>query len=214
MNCYVLFSTREEAEAACAENNTEFLGKYLRVSLANQKEHDTKTTIFVGNLYYKTKDEELRDHFKDCGEIHSVRIIRDPITHMGKGFAYIRFVNKQGFLQGLKKNLTEFMNRELRVKRAVDIQEENKKKDTIKRNEKDKYSLFGKKKSGPEPMATEAQKAEDVKMQEFSKSRSMEDQMTADRASEIYKTKGKIPQSQIRGQLKKIKKQGVGLGLI
>jgi nucleolar protein 12 len=209
MNCYILFDTKEEAEAACGENNSEFLGKYLRVSLANQKEHDTKTTIFVGNLYYKAKEEEVRDHFKDCGEIHTIRIIRDPITHMGKGFAYIRFASKQGYLQGLKMNMSEFMTRQLRVKRAVDIEEENKKRDTIKQNEREKYALFGKRKHEPEPMLTETQKAEDVKMHEFSKSRNMEDQMTPDRASEIYKTKGKVPQNQIRGQLKKIKKLGV-----
>lgn len=210
MNCYILFSSIDEAEAACAVNNTEFLGKYLRVSMANQKEHDTKTTVFVGNLYYKAKEEELRQHFKECGEIHSIRIIRDPITHMGKGFAYVRFVDKKGYLAALKLNMSEFMNRQLRIKRAIDISEENKKKDVIRREAREKEQIVRPK--NPQAMTQEAiaeSKEDQDKMKKFSQSRVLEDEMNEDRASEIYKTVGKIPQNMIRGQLKKIKKEGV-----
>lgn len=209
MNSYILFSTPEEAEAAVAANNSEFLGKYLRVSVANQKEHDTKTTVFVGNLYYKTKDEELRQHFKDCGPIHSVRIIRDPITHMGKGFAYVRFADKQGYLAALKLNMSEFMNRELRIKRAVDVSEENKKKDVIRREVREKEQIVRPSKPRYDAAAIADSNEDREKMKKFSQSRVMEDEMTDDRSSQIYKTKGKIPQNLIRGQMKKIKKDGV-----
>lgn len=210
MNCYILFATTDEAEEAIAANNSEFLGKYLRVSMANQKEHDTKTTVFVGNLYYKAKDEELRQHFKDCGEIHSVRIIRDPVTHMGKGFAYVRFASKQGYLAALKLNMSDFFNRQLRIKRAVDISEENKKKDVVRREAKEKDQIVRPRR--PQPMNQEeiAESKEDKdKMKKFSQARVMDDEMNEDRASEIYKTIGKIPQGMIRGQMKKIKKDGV-----
>ena len=210
MNCYILFSTLEEAEAATAANNSEFLGKYLRVSLANQKEHDTKTTVFVGNLYYKAKEEELRDHFKECGPIHTVRIIRDPITHMGKGFAYVRFADKKGYNSALKLNMSEFMNRQLRIKRAVDISEENKKKEVIRLEAREKDDLVRARKPVPTRVSNpEEARENDSKMKSFTEARKMEDEMTEDRASEIYKTVGKIPHNMIRGQLKKIKKEGV-----
>lgn len=209
MNCYVLFAEKEQAEAACAANNSEFLGKYLRVSMANQKEHDTKTTVFVGNLYYKAKEEELRQHFKTCGEIHSVRIIRDPVTHLGKGFAYVRFADKQGYLAALKLNMSEFMNRQLRIKRAVDVSEENKKKDVIRREHHEK-ELMVRPISQPDTKEAIAEsKVDQEKMKNFSKARVMVDEMNEDRASEIYKTVGKLPQAMIRGQMKKIKKEGV-----
>lgn len=210
MNCYILYSSNEEAEAACTANNTEFLGKYLRVTMANQKEHDTKTTIFVGNLYYKAKEEELRHHFKDCGEIHSIRIIRDPVTHMGKGFAYVRFAEKKGYVAALKLNMSEFMNRQLRIKRAVDVSEENKKRDVIRRETKEKEQIIRPARQFGKTEATVESKEDQDKMKTFTKSRVMEDQMTEDRASEIYKTVGKIPHNMIRGQMKKIKKEGVG----
>jgi nucleolar protein 12 len=217
MNCYILFSDVKEAEAATEENNKEFLGKYLRVTLANQKEHDVKTTIFVGNLYYKTKDDELREFFKQCGEVHSVRIIRDPVTHMGKGFAYVRFANKNGYLEGLKKNKSEFMQRELRIKKAVEIQQENKTKDFLEKERREKRDLMRSKSGDTVKMNQEdleALKKENEHMRKFTEKRNMEDEMTAERAEEIYKTKGKIPQNMIRGQLKKIKKEGVNTGLI
>jgi nucleolar protein 12 len=209
MNCYILFSSPAEAEAACEANNTEFLGKYLRVTVANQKEHDTKTTIFVGNLYFKAKEEELREHFKGCGAIHSVRIIRDPVTHMGKGFAYVRFADKQGYLAALKLNMSEFMNRELRIKRAVDVSEENKKKDIVRREAREKDQIVRPSKPRYDAQSVADTKEDQDKMRHFSKGRMMEDEMTEDRASEIYKTVGKIPHNMIRGQIKKIKKEGI-----
>ena len=36
-------------------------------------------------------ENELWDHFQDCGEIENVRVIRDSKTGMGKGFGYIKF---------------------------------------------------------------------------------------------------------------------------
>ena len=36
-------------------------------------------------------DEEVYEHFAACGEIESVRIIRDAATQVGKGFGFVRF---------------------------------------------------------------------------------------------------------------------------
>ena len=182
--------------------------------MANQKELDVKTTIFVGNLYYKTKDEELRAFFKECGEVVSVRIIRDPQTHLGKGFAYVRFANKAGYNQGLSKNKAEFMQRELRIKKAIEVQEENKKKSIIDKDKRDKEFRVNKDYTPMDQETLKEHKAENKKMAEFSHKRQMVDEMTDDRAEEIYKTVAKIPTNMIRGQMKKIKKEGVVSKLI
>lgn len=210
MNSYILFENIEQATAATAENNKEFLGKYIRVSLANKKELDIKTTIFVGNLYYKVKDEELRSFFSDCGEVLSVRIIRDPFTHVGKGFAYVRFKDKAGYLNGLRKNKVEFFQRELRIKRAEEIEQENKSKNIAQREPKPKQEYQPKQRNPIETAESiQSVKKDNELIQKFTEGRVMEDEMTEDRASNIYRTKGKIPVNKIRGQIKKVKKLGV-----
>lgn len=37
------------------------------------------------------EDETLWEHFSQCGEIYSVRVVRDKKTGIGKGIAYVRF---------------------------------------------------------------------------------------------------------------------------
>lgn len=58
-------------------------------------------------------------------------MIRDPITHKGKGFAYIKFAEVAGYLKGLGMNKSKYMDRELRITKAVNM--EKKKKMQFKR---------------------------------------------------------------------------------
>jgi hypothetical protein len=64
----------------------------LGETLSSPQEHDTRHTVFVGGLPFNTEDEALREHFGQCGAIHSVRVIRDKRTGIGKGIAYVRFM--------------------------------------------------------------------------------------------------------------------------
>jgi nucleolar protein 12 len=41
--------------------------------------------------FLDTEEEDLREHFVDCGDICDVRVIRDGKTRVGKGFGYILF---------------------------------------------------------------------------------------------------------------------------
>ena len=51
---------------------------------------DSRHSIFVGNLPFAVEEEELWTAFADCGAIKRVRVIRDKITNLGKGFAYVQ----------------------------------------------------------------------------------------------------------------------------
>lgn len=42
-------------------------------------------------VYPGIEEEQLREVFKDCGEIESVRLIRDNKTGIGKGFGFVLF---------------------------------------------------------------------------------------------------------------------------
>ncbi len=45
--------------------------------------------IYVGNINYRTTDEELKQLFSDFGEVNSVQVITDRISGRSKGFAFV-----------------------------------------------------------------------------------------------------------------------------
>lgn len=113
-------------------DGTPFMDRVIRVDLVNKKvqngeeklhsessilDTDPKLSVFVGNLDFASKEEDLRVFFEgivsaergppgadsDDGEdsagaikkpttwVSRVRIVRDKDTQLGKGFAYIQF---------------------------------------------------------------------------------------------------------------------------
>jgi RNA recognition motif-containing protein len=92
------------------------------------KPNDYEKTIFIGNLPWVVQEEDLRKHFEDCGKILNVRIIRDSVSLIGKGFAYIMFETKEFMKKAIAdKNGSLFKKRELRVKKAVEAKRLEKK---------------------------------------------------------------------------------------
>lgn len=47
--------------------------------------------MFVGALPFDVKEDDLRQHFAQCGEIENVRVVRDAGNSIGKGFAFVEF---------------------------------------------------------------------------------------------------------------------------
>jgi RNA-binding proteins (RRM domain) len=50
-------------------------------------ERDSRS-IFIGNVDYSTSTEELRNFFKECGDIERVTIPTDKFSKHPKGYAY------------------------------------------------------------------------------------------------------------------------------
>jgi nucleolar protein 12 len=112
-NAYVVYSTPLAArEAVKRLNGTTVLGRHLRADgVAHPAEIDHKRCVFVGNLGFvddeslmnaedgkkKRKkppadvEEGLWREFGKVGPVESVRVVRDPKTRVGKGFAYVQF---------------------------------------------------------------------------------------------------------------------------
>lgn len=57
---------------------------------------DFERTVFVGNLPFDVREEELRQLCQTVGKVENVRVIRSPVTHMGIGIGYVRFSTKEG----------------------------------------------------------------------------------------------------------------------
>ena len=66
---YVRMSTIEEAEAACALNGSVIDGFTVRVDMAlKNKTHDNKKSVFLGNLDFKTEEEDIHVLIATPGE--------------------------------------------------------------------------------------------------------------------------------------------------
>ncbi|XP_059045520.1 uncharacterized protein LOC131841255 [Achroia grisella] len=125
VNVYVKFKESSSVDEALIENNTVLNNNHLRVSRSDSTgaEHDPRLSVFVGNLPFALEDEGLREKFEKCGNIVSVRIIRDKKTNAGKGFGYVNFESKDGVELALAltdEDLT-IKNRILRVKRCTQV---------------------------------------------------------------------------------------------
>ncbi|XP_013771668.1 RNA-binding protein 34-like isoform X2 [Limulus polyphemus] len=105
---------------AVINNGTLFKGYHLRVDrVIGGQQHDQKRSIFVGNLPFNAEEEELYSFFSECGDIAGVRIVRDPLSGLGKGFGFILFKTLDSVMLALELNGREFKDRKIRVVRAM-----------------------------------------------------------------------------------------------
>jgi len=51
--------------------------------------------LYVGNISYKTTEDDLRELFSKCGEVESVKITTDAHTGQPKGFAFVEMASEQ-----------------------------------------------------------------------------------------------------------------------
>ncbi|KAM4828868.1 RNA-binding protein 34 [Thomomys bottae] len=120
MNAYVVFKEENAAAQALKRNGAQIAeGFRIRVDRASETSSRDKRSVFVGNLPYKVEEPALEEHFVDCGSVVAVRIVRDPVTGVGKGFGYVLFENTDAVHLALKLNNSELMGRKLRVMRSV-----------------------------------------------------------------------------------------------
>ena len=78
-----------------------------------------ETKIYVGNLSYDTKEEDLRELFAQAGTVASVALIKDRDTGQSKGFAFIEMSNQSEAEKAIQMfNNYTMANRPLKVNLA------------------------------------------------------------------------------------------------
>ncbi|KAG4121088.1 hypothetical protein ERO13_D11G184500v2 [Gossypium hirsutum] len=97
---------------------TEALEEECKELTAIAKEHKIKKEceIFVGGLDRDAVEEDLRQVFEKIGEVVEVRLHKNPITNKNKGYAFVKFSNKEHAKHALlemknpviKQNLKEY----------------------------------------------------------------------------------------------------------
>ncbi|XP_065877227.1 uncharacterized protein [Euphorbia lathyris] len=132
VHAYIVFETEESAVASLSHNMAVVAGNHIRVDRACPPRkklkgegaplYDNKRTIFVGNLPFDVKDEEIYQLFSSIkaleSSIEAVRVIRDTHIGLGKGIAYVLFKTREAANLVLKKRNLKIRNRELRISHA------------------------------------------------------------------------------------------------
>lgn len=85
--------------------------------------------IYLGNVDFKVKEEQLTDLFTEYGEVKSVKVITDKLTGRSKGFAFVEMPNDDEAKEAIA-NLNGYMlnNRELSVSVARPKEENRERK--------------------------------------------------------------------------------------
>ncbi|HPD33841.1 MAG TPA: RNA-binding protein [Candidatus Kapabacteria bacterium] len=75
--------------------------------------------IYVGNLSYNVKDDDLLEIFKEYGEISSAKVITDKFTGRSRGFGFVEMPNNAEAQNAIKElNDAELDNRNIKVNEA------------------------------------------------------------------------------------------------
>ncbi|KAL1897890.1 Nucleolar protein 12 [Sporothrix stenoceras] len=150
-NAYAVYSTTAAARTAVRKlNGTVVLDRHLRAdSVSHPSPVDHKRCVFVGNLGFVDDETVLstnpeddggemerkkrnktpmdveeglwRTFGKHAGKVESVRVIRDAVTRVGKGFAYVQFYDATSVEAALllnEKKYPPLLPRALRVSRC------------------------------------------------------------------------------------------------
>ncbi|MDR2234003.1 MAG: RNA-binding protein [Tannerella sp.] len=76
--------------------------------------------IYIGNLSYRVREDDLRRALEEYGTVDSVRVIKDRDTGRSKGFAFVEMPNDDEALNVIRGlNETEFQGRQMVVKEAL-----------------------------------------------------------------------------------------------
>ncbi|MCS6933695.1 MAG: RNA-binding protein [Chitinophagales bacterium] len=76
--------------------------------------------IYVANVNFRAKEEELREVFARYGEVTSVKIMKDRETNRSRGFGFVEMPNQEQAAAAIQAiNGQEFQQRKLIVKEAL-----------------------------------------------------------------------------------------------
>jgi len=82
------------------------------------------TKVYVGNLAFTVKEEELREKFATFGELTEVTIIMDRMSGRSKGFGFVTFADDEAAKKAIAElDGKEFQGRNLKVNEAKPMEE-------------------------------------------------------------------------------------------
>ena len=77
--------------------------------------------LFVGGLAWATRDEGLRAHFEQCGEVTDAKVIMERDTGRSRGFGFVTFADDESASQAVNTlNGSDLDGRSIRVDKATE----------------------------------------------------------------------------------------------
>ncbi|RHJ90344.1 RNA recognition motif domain-containing protein [Parabacteroides bouchesdurhonensis] len=75
--------------------------------------------IYIGNLNYRVREDDLKQVMEEYGVVDSVKIIKDRETGKSKGFAFVEMPDDDAAKKAIDElNEAEFEGRQMVVKEA------------------------------------------------------------------------------------------------
>lgn len=59
--------------------------------------------IYVSNLGFNVKDEDLRGLFKDFGDVSSAKVITDKLSNQSRGFGFVEMSDEDSAQKAVKE---------------------------------------------------------------------------------------------------------------
>jgi RNA recognition motif-containing protein len=84
--------------------------------------------IYVGNLSYKVKEDDLKNVFAEYGEVSAVRIITDKYSGKSKGFGFVTMDNDEEANQAINSLNNHELNERKMVVNEAKPKEDNRPK--------------------------------------------------------------------------------------
>ena len=76
--------------------------------------------IYVGNLNYRVREDDLKSVMEQFGAVDSVKVVKDRETGRSKGFAFVEMQNDDDAKKAIEElNEKEFEGRQMVVKEAL-----------------------------------------------------------------------------------------------
>lgn len=109
-----------------------------RSSRSNSNHDDElERTVFVNGLSYESNEEDVRDFFKDCGDIERINLPRYQNSSKNVGYCHVRFSKDRYAKRALKLSGNYLDKRYLRIEMAQDIK--SRQRDRDDRYGRDRY---------------------------------------------------------------------------
>ncbi|MCL6270170.1 RNA-binding protein [Sansalvadorimonas sp. 2012CJ34-2] len=81
--------------------------------------------IYIGNLSWSATEDDLSAAFEGYGNVDHIKLIRDRESGKSRGFAFIRYAEKNGAEAALEMDGQKLLNRNLRVRLATPKPQQN-----------------------------------------------------------------------------------------
>ena len=59
--------------------------------------------IYVSNLSFNVRDEDLQEYFAEYGEVSSAKVIMDKFTNKSRGFAFVEMPNDEAAKKAIQE---------------------------------------------------------------------------------------------------------------